>query len=73
MVSQNKDRRSRSYNKNDYATSGSEQIQWKNDQEFGNNSWKMLSVRGVIPVFIIIQPEFSLDFKEKKKIMDLLF
>jgi hypothetical protein len=33
----------------------------------------MLSMRGFIPVCIIIQPEFSLDFKEKKKLWTFSF
>jgi hypothetical protein len=52
-------------NQNDYATGGSEWIEWKNDQEFGNNSWKVLTMRGLIPVRKIIQVKFFFDFKEK--------
>jgi hypothetical protein len=44
----------------------------KNDREFGNNSWKVLSMRGFIPVYIIIQPKLALDFKDIF-FMELLF
>jgi hypothetical protein len=35
----------------------------KNDWEFGNNSCKVLSMRGFIPVSIIIQLKIALEFK----------